>query len=111
VLFKADGTVVARLGKFLGNQTNNHAEYMGLILGLESALKLGAEEIEVRADSELMVRQLLGTYRVKNAGLKPLFTRAQALLARFGKVDIAHVPREKNRDADEMSNRAIDERM
>jgi ribonuclease HI len=111
VLLKGDGTVVARVGKFLGHQTNNYAEYMGLILGLESALKLGANEIEIRADSELMVRQLLKVYKVKNSGLKPLFERAQELLARFGAVHIAHVPREQNREADEMSNRAIDERM
>ncbi len=111
VLLKSDGTVVARVGKFLGRQTNNYAEYMGLILGLESALKLGADEIEIRADSELMVRQLLKVYKVKNTGLKPLFMRAQELLTRFRAVHIAHVPREKNREADEMSNRAIDERM
>ncbi len=111
VLVKADGVVVARLGKFLGSQTNNVAEYQGLILGLEAALKLGAEEIEVRADSELMIRQLQGKYRVKNAGLKPLYDRARELLGHFAKADVAHVPREENREADEMSNRAIDERM
>lgn len=111
VLVKGDGAVVARLGKFLGEQTNNVAEYQGLILGLEAALKLGADEIEIRADSELMVRQLLGTYRVKNPGLKPLYGRARELLRHFAKVDIAHVPREENREADEMSNRAIDERL
>jgi ribonuclease HI len=111
VLVKGDGAVVARLGKFLGEQTNNVAEYQGLILGLEAALKLGADEIEIRADSELMVRQILGTYRVKNPGLKPLYGRARELLRRFAKVDIAHVPREENREADEMSNRAIDERL
>ncbi|HCF57353.1 MAG TPA: RNase H [Myxococcales bacterium] len=111
VLTTTDGTVVARLGKYLGTQTNNYAEYMGLLLGLEEALKLGANEIEVVADSELMVRQLNGLYKVKNAGLKPLFQRAQGLLGLFRRSTVRHVPREQNKLADEMSNRAIDERM
>ncbi|MGI5860778.1 MAG: ribonuclease HI family protein [Myxococcales bacterium] len=111
VLTKADGTIVARLGKYLGTQTNNYAEYMGLLIGLEEALRLGANEIEVVADSELMVRQLTGVYKVKNAGLKPLFLRAQDLLGRFRRSTVRHVPREQNKLADEMSNRAIDERM
>ena len=111
VLQKADGTVVAKCGKFLGVQTNNFAEYSALLLGLETALRLGANEVEVVADSELMVRQLNGEYRVKNAGLKPLFESARRLLGRFERHRVRHVPREQNQLADEMSNRAIDERM
>jgi len=111
VLYTPDGRLVERLGRYLGRQTNNHAEYQGLILGLERALELGAREVEVYADSELMVRQLLGEYRVRAEGLLPLWRRARELLARFDRARIAHVPRERNAEADEMSNRAIDERM
>lgn len=111
VLTDADGTIVARVGKFLGRQTNNYAEYMGLIIGLEHARELGAREVDVYADSELMIRQLGGRYQVKSATLKPLFDQAVRLLKGFAKVKLVHVPREMNKDADEMSNRAIDERM
>jgi len=111
VLTKEDGSVVARCGKFLGSQTNNYAEYMGLLLGLEAALKLGANELQLFADSELMVRQLNGVYKVRNPGLRPLFEQAKKLLGQFRKVRIEHVPREQNALADEMSNRAIDERL
>ena len=111
VLTRVDGTVVSKVGKFLGTATNNVAEYTALLLGLEVALRVGADEVEVVADSELLVRQLNGEYKVKNAGLKPLFAQAQALLTKFGKWTARHVPREQNKLADEMSNRAIDERL
>lgn len=111
VLIAPDGHVVERLGRFLGTNTNNYAEYMGLILGLERAHELGASEVEVFADSQLMIRQLEGAYKVKAENLKPLHREAQALLRRFDKVKLAHVPREQNLEADEMSNRAIDEEM
>ncbi|NBD11600.1 MULTISPECIES: ribonuclease HI family protein [Corallococcus] len=111
VLMDTHGAVVARLGKFLGTQTNNYAEYMGLLIGLQHAKSLGAREVEVFADSELLIRQLGGRYQVKSPTLKPLFLEAQKLLAGFGKVKLAHVPRAQNAEADEMSNRAIDERM
>lgn len=111
VLTDADGTIVARVGKFLGKQTNNYAEYMGLIIGLEHARKLGAREVDVYADSELMIRQLGGRYQVKSPTLRPLYEDAVRLLKGFAKVKLVHVPREMNADADEMSNRAIDERL
>jgi ribonuclease HI len=111
VLTDPEGKVLARVGKFLGRQTNNYAEYMGLIIGLEHARKLGAREVDVHADSELMIRQLGGRYQVKSATLKPLYDEAVRLLKGFAKVKLVHVPREQNREADEMSNRAIDERM
>lgn len=111
VLFAPEGHVVERLGRYLGTNTNNYAEYMGLIIGLERAHELGAREVEVFADSQLMIRQLGGTYKVKAENLKPLHREAQALLRRFDKVKLVHVPREENKDADEMSNRAIDDRM
>ena len=111
VVLDPQGRVLARVGKFLGKQTNNVAEYEGLLLGLARAKELGAREVEVRADSLLLIRQLEGVYQVKNAALKTLHAQAKALLRGFDRVDLRHVPREENELADEMSNRAIDERM
>lgn len=111
VLTDSEGRVLERRGRFLGRQTNNYAEYQGLLLGLEAAQQLGAREVGVRADSELLVRQLEGKYKVRNAGLKPLHEQAVKLLRSFERFDLKHVPREENALADEMSNRAIDEQM
>jgi ribonuclease HI len=111
VLVEPSGQVIDRLGKFLGHQTNNYAEYMGLLLGLRRAKELGVAEVEVFADSELMLRQLGGRYQVKSPSLRPLYQEALRLLNDFERVKFVHVPREMNRAADEMSNRAIDERM
>lgn len=111
VLVEPGGQVVAKLGKYLGTQTNNYAEYMGLLLGLKHARSLGAKEIEVFADSELLIRQLGGRYQVKSPSLRPLYEEAVRLLNDFSRVKLVHVPREMNAAADEMSNRAIDERL
>jgi ribonuclease HI len=111
VLTDISGKVLARLGRYLGRQTNNVAEYEGLLLGLQHAQQLGYRAVEVRADSQLLIRQLKGEYAVRHAGLKPLHAEALRLLRGFDKVDLKHVPREENALADEMSNRAIDEEM
>jgi ribonuclease HI len=111
VVLRSDGAVVAKCGKFLGVRTNNFAEYTGVIIGLETALRLGADEVELCSDSELLVRQLQGRYKVKHESLKPLHGKVKELLGRFAKVSVQHVPREQNKLADEMSNRAIDEKM
>ncbi len=111
VLVEPNGQVVDRIGKFLGVQTNNYAEYMGLLLGLRRAQALGVNEVEVFADSELMIRQLGGRYQVKSPTLRPLYEEAVKLLNDFSRVKLVHVPREMNKAADEMSNRAIDERL
>lgn len=111
VLVEPSGQVVDRLGKFLGTRTNNFAEYSGLLLGLRRARELGVREVEVFADSELMIRQLGGRYQVKSASLRPLYEEALKLLNDFERVKLVHVPREMNRAADEMSNQAIDLRM
>ena len=111
VLFDEQGHVLERLGKFLGRQTNNVAEYQGLLLGLRRAHELGAEELEVVADSELMIRQLSGAYQVRAPALRELHAEALSLLKAFRKVKLVHVPRSENAEADEMSNRAIDERI
>jgi ribonuclease HI len=106
----ATGVVLTRLKRFLGAQTNNVAEYEAVLLGLRGALELGVKEVEVYADSQLMIRQLDGQYAVKAPGIKPLYAQAMALLKQFEKVKLVHIPREQNTDADDMSNRAIDER-
>ncbi|MBX7097745.1 MAG: ribonuclease HI family protein [Myxococcaceae bacterium] len=111
VLVEPSGQVLDRVGKYLGVKTNNYAEYMGLLLGLRRARALGVSEVEVFADSELMIRQLGGRYQVKSTTLKPLYDEAVRLLNDFSRVKLVHVPREMNRAADEMSNRAIDERL
>ena len=111
MLFDAAGHVLERLGKFLGRQTNNVAEYQALLLGLRRARELGAEELEVVADSELVIRQLSGAYQVRAPALRELHTEALALLKGFRRVKLIHVPREENKEADEMSNRAIDEKL
>jgi len=108
VLEGPDGAPVAEGGEVVGHATNNVAEYRGLLAGLESALALGVCELDIRLDSELVVRQLTGRYRVKNAGLKPLHARAAQLLGRFAAWSVQHVPREANRHADELANRALD---
>ena len=103
-----DAQPVAELYGYLGKATNNVAEYQALLHGLRFALERGARKIEVYSDSELLVRQIGGRYRVKNPGLAPLFREAQALLARFESARVAHVPRERNREADALANKAVD---
>jgi ribonuclease HI len=109
VLVDADGTVVREAGLYLGIATNNVAEWRALIIGLEAARELGLDALSVRLDSELVVRQLSGQYRVKHADLIPLANQARTLLRGFRDVDIAHVRREQNKLADALVNRVLDE--
>jgi ribonuclease HI len=111
VIVNPDGHVVAKVGRFLGDSTNNVAEYMGLILGLRRAKAMGIRSLEVLSDSELLVRQLAGEYQVKADHLRPLHAEAAELLRGFADVEVRHIPREENAQADAMSNRAIDERL
>jgi ribonuclease HI len=92
----------------IGIATNNVAEYRALIAGLEAAADLGAARLVVRADSQLLIRQLEGRYRVKHAGLQPLYRRARDLLAGYEDVVLEHVPREENAEADALVNAALD---
>jgi ribonuclease HI len=108
ILLDDQGTAVAELSRFLGRTTNNVAEYQGLIMGLEAASKEGASSLAVRLDSELLVKQLNGQYRVKAPNLKPLYQKAQGLLRGFKRVDIQHVRREYNKEADRLANLAMD---
>ncbi|HEX2341620.1 MAG TPA: ribonuclease HI family protein [Vicinamibacterales bacterium] len=105
----ADGTVLAELHGALGIATNNVAEYNGLLAALRSAAEAGHQDLLVRSDSELLVKQMRGEYRVKNPGLQPLHREAQSLLGRFAHVRFEHVPREKNAEADRLANLAMDE--
>ncbi len=105
----AAGTLVAELHGALGIATNNVAEYNGLLAALRYAVERGHREVRVRADSELLVKQMRGEYRVKNAGLKPLFLEACGLIRRIGEVTFTHVPREENKEADRLSNLGMDE--
>jgi ribonuclease HI len=109
VIYGEDGSVLKEVARPLGRATNNVAEYNALIEGLKQALRLGADEVVVRSDSELMVRQLRGEYQVRHQGLQPLFVEARRLFLRFPRWAIEYVPRELNRRADELANRAIDE--
>jgi len=96
--------------KYLGHATNNEAEYQALILGLTRAQELSASQVEIYLDSELIVRQIQGRYKVKNAGLKPLYGKVTALLSTFDSYTIGHVPRAQNKRADELANIGIDGR-
>jgi ribonuclease HI len=108
ILKTPDGAVLAAESRYLGHTTNNVAEYRALLLGLERALALGVRRLEVRADSELLIKQLRGEYRVKNEGLKPLAAEAKTLLARFQSYQLTHVRRELNSEADQLANAGID---
>ncbi len=110
VLIEDDaGQERARISKYIGTTTNNQAEYRALIAGLLEAAALGARSVEIRTDSELMVRQIQGSYMVRNTGLKPLHREVTQLLSRFSSFHIRHVPRKLNTRADGLANKALDE--
>jgi ribonuclease HI len=102
------GRKVAHLSEYLGHQTNNFAEYQGLIAALEYALQHGPKALKLISDSELLVRQIKGIYKVKNATLQDLHGRAKELIARLDWFSIGHALREQNRDADRLANEAMD---
>jgi ribonuclease HI len=110
VLSAADGTPLVTLGRFIGRATNNVAEYKGLITALEQAKELGAKKIVVRGDSELVIKQMRGEYRVKNPDLRVLYDRAQDLIAQFDQAKVEHNYRESNELADKLANLAMDRR-
>ncbi len=109
VVEDADGKVVARLSEFLGHQTNNYAEYKGLLAALAWALANGARRLRVISDSELMVRQMKGIYKVKNPGLRPLWEEAQRQSRQLEAFDMRHTLRGGNKEADKLANDAMDE--
>ena len=101
-------TRLATVSETIGVATNNVAEYRALVAALEAAREFQARSVRVRADSQLLVRQLEGRYKVKQAHLRPHYERARALLAEYEDVDLAHVPREENTEADALVNAALD---
>ena len=105
------GEVVARLNQYLGRQTNNYAEYKGLLAVLEWALEHGVQRLRVVSDSELMVRQMKGRYKVKSPGLRPLWEEAQHKTARLKAFEIRHTLRGGNKEADRLANEAMDKGM
>ncbi len=104
----ADGSTVDEIAEAIGVATNNVAEYRGLLAALEYAVARGLSDIVVRSDSELLVKQMRGEFRVKNAGLQPLHARASLLVRRIGRVRFEHVRRAQNAEADALANRAMD---
>lgn len=108
VLSSPGGEVVDEAHEFLGVATNNVAEYQGVLLGLRRAKALGATEVEIVNDSELVARQINGQYKVKHPDMKPLFTEAMSALKGFEKWSIRNVPRAKNAEADALVNQALD---
>jgi ribonuclease H / adenosylcobalamin/alpha-ribazole phosphatase len=108
VLEADDGTILAAHGETIGVATNNVAEYRALIAGLEKAIEVGVDELEVVSDSELLVKQMKGEYRVKNENLRPLAVQASRLARQVGRVRWTSVRREHNELADRLVNEALD---
>ena len=109
VIADESGQVLAELYAGIGVSTNNIAEYRGLLAALEWALEHGHSRMHVRSDSLLVVQQMLGSYKVKHEGLIPLYRQARHLVARIGHVTFEHVPRERNKEADRLSNLGMDQ--
>ncbi|HLK33624.1 MAG TPA: ribonuclease HI family protein [Terriglobales bacterium] len=108
VMESPDGRRVAGLSEYLGHRTNNYAEYRGLLAALEYALAHGPKALKVISDSELMVRQMRGVYKVRNPVLLELYQKAQQLVRQLTWFEIGHVLREHNREADSLANEAMD---
>jgi len=108
VVAAEDGTVLAEVAEGLGETTNNVAEYTAVIRGLEEAKGLGAREVLLRSDSQLLINQLTGRYRVKAPHLQPLHRQVRDLMRSFDRVDLEHVPRERNAAADSLANLGVD---
>ena len=109
ILLDGEGEPIEEIGAYLGEATNNVAEWTALLLGLEAAQRRGIRRLAVRLDSELVVKQLRGEYRVKNAGLLPLYQKAVKLLRHFDEVDVRHVRRALNTLADRLVNHVLDQ--
>ncbi|MDD5383153.1 MAG: ribonuclease HI family protein [Candidatus Margulisbacteria bacterium] len=108
IIIRNDEKTLLEVADYIGKTTNNVAEYMALIRGLEEALDLGERNVEVFCDSELLVKQLNGEYKVKNEGLIPLYYHTQSLIKKFKHCRIYHTAREENVEADKLANRGID---
>lgn len=102
-----EGRLLASISRGIGTTTNNQAEYRALIAALEEAIRLGVRQADIYLDSELVVRQLNGKYRVKNAALKPLFQKAKQLRSCLENCTVNHIPRQQNAEADRLANDAL----
>ncbi len=111
VILNEEGEKIFELSSYLGNATNNQAEYAGIIEGLKAAQNRNIKKITCFMDSELVVKQLKGQYKVKNPELKNLWKEAATLASKFEQIEFIHIPREKNADADLLVNQALDKRM
>ncbi len=109
VIYNQHNKTAGRYKQYIGKATNNIAEYRALILALEKAAKIGAERLEIRMDSELIVRQMNGQYKIKEPNLKGLASKVLSLRGKFKNVSFVHILREKNKLADKLVNEAIDE--
>jgi ribonuclease HI len=109
VVADPDGTVLVEIAEGLGETTNNVAEYTAAIRGLEAAKAFGADEVLLRSDSQLMINQMTGRYRVKTPHLQPLHRQVRDLVRAFSRVEFEHVPRERNAHADRLANKGVDD--
>jgi len=110
VILDSDSNVIYQEGKYIGHATNNVAEYTALLSALKFAIERKIMSVEIRADSQLLVRQLLGEYKVKSENLEALHRACRALLQHFKWIEIKHIPREQNKLADKLANQALDKR-
>jgi len=101
------GKLITAISQGIGQATNNQAEYRAIIAALENAIRLGADQVDIHSDSELVVRQINGRYRVKNAALKPLYQRVKQLQSQLKGFTITHIPRQQNIEADSLANMAL----
>ena len=111
IIKNESGEVKARISRYIGEATNNQAEYKALIAALEEAARLGAERVDIRMDAQLVTRQIRGSYKARNANLKLLCHQAKQLLSQFQSFTITHIPRKENRVADALANQAIDKHL
>lgn len=109
VIYDETKTIIEKYSKYIGERTNNQAEYEAVVLGLKEAKKMGAREVDLYLDSELVVNQLLQKFKVKNKELEPLFVKAWNLSNEFKKVNYFHVTRERNKEADRLVNQVLDQ--
>jgi len=105
------GKLIARISQRIGRATNNQAEYKAIIAALEEAAKLGAKQVDISSDSQLVVRQINGEYRVKKAGLKPLYQQVKKLQSLLDGFTITYIPRQQNQEADNLANMALRARL
>ncbi|MFC1983691.1 ribonuclease HI family protein [Chloroflexota bacterium] len=102
------GKLITSISQRIGRTTNNQAEYRAIITALEEAIRLGTKQVNINSDSELVVKQINGQYRVKKATLKPLYQQLIQLLGSLESFTITHIPRQQNKEADDLANQALD---